>query len=52
MNTTLSPAKALEPIFEVVPDKTTASGKAIYRCPRCGYETPAPTKLHQCWVRP
>jgi hypothetical protein len=34
--------------WELIP-KTTRSGKVLFRCPRCGYETPAPTKNHECW---
>jgi hypothetical protein len=33
--------------WELIP-KTTRSGKVLYRCPRCGYETPSPTKTHKC----
>lgn len=34
-------------VWELIP-KTTRSGKVLFRCPGCGYETPAPTKNHQC----
>lgn len=34
--------------FEFIPDKTTNSGKALFRCRLCGFETPAPTKTHVC----
>lgn len=33
--------------WELIP-KTTNSGKVLYRCPKCGYETPSPTKNHVC----
>jgi hypothetical protein len=36
-----------EPVWELIP-KITNSGKVLFRCSSCGYETPAPTKNHQC----
>lgn len=35
-------------MFDIVAGKTTNSGKVLFRCSRCGYETPAPTKNHKC----
>ncbi len=29
-------------------DKTTPSGKRLFRCNGCGEEDPAPTKYHDC----
>jgi hypothetical protein len=40
-----------EPIWELIP-RTTPSGKVLFRCSRCGYETPAPTKNHKCEKAP
>ena len=34
-------------VWELIP-KTTRSGKVLFRCSSCGYETPAPTKNHLC----
>jgi hypothetical protein len=34
--------------WEVVVGKTSPSGKVLFRCTLCGYETPAPTKNHKC----
>jgi hypothetical protein len=34
--------------WELVTDRTTPSGKTLYRCTCCGWETPAPTKYHKC----
>jgi hypothetical protein len=37
-----------EPVWDLIP-KTTNSGKVLFKCSGCGYETPAPTKRHECW---
>jgi ribosomal protein L44E len=34
--------------WDILGDKTTPSGKVLFRCKLCGYETPAPTKNHRC----
>lgn len=30
--------------YRPLPDKTTASGKTLFRCDACGHESPAPTE--------
>jgi hypothetical protein len=34
-------------VWELI-QRATRTGKVLYRCKSCGYETPAPTKNHEC----